>query len=207
VPAAPFTIGILVFDDVEELDFIGPLEVFGVAKQNGAPLKTILVAKDHSELKAHYGLTFKPEATFASCPPLDLLIVPGGPGARGRVRHDGRTLDFIKAQKGEVASVCTGALILAAAHLLDGKRATTHRNRLDLLAEYTAVHVDREARLVFDGRIATSAGITAGIDLALAIVARHWGVQLVEKVAAVLEWDEAGEWNAALVAADLPSSR
>ena len=205
--AATFTIGILVFDDVEELDFIGPLEVFGVARENGAPLKTVLIGASHVEVKARYGLTFKPEATFASCPPLDFLIVPGGPGARGHVRHDGRTLDFIKAHKGEVASVCTGALILAAAHLLDGKRATTHRNRLDLLAAYSAVQVDRESRLVFDGRIATSAGITAGIDLALAIVARHWGVPLAEKVASVLEWDEAGEWNAALVASDLPSSR
>ncbi len=204
---ASFTVGILVFDDVEELDFIGPLEVFGVAKENGAPLKTVLVAKDHADVRARYGLTFKPEATFSSCPPLDLLIVPGGPGARGHVRHDGNTLDFIKAQSGEVASVCTGALILAAAHLLDGKRATTHRNRLDLLAEYTAVHVDRESRLVFDGRIATSAGITAGIDLSLAILARHWGIQLAEKVASVLEWDEAGEWNPAMVAAGLPSAR
>jgi transcriptional regulator GlxA family with amidase domain len=73
-----------------------------------------------------------------------------------------------------------------------------------MLAEYGAVHVERESRLVFDGRIATSAGITAGIDLSLAIVARHWGLALAEKVAAVLEWDDAGEWNAGLAAADLP---
>jgi transcriptional regulator GlxA family with amidase domain len=205
--APQFTIGILVFDDVEELDFIGPLEVFGVAKENGAPLKTLLVGKNHAEMRAHFGLTFKPEVTFASCPKLDLLIVPGGPGARGHVRHDGNTLEFIKRQEGEVASVCTGALILAAAHLLDDKRATTHRNRLDLLAEYGAVHVERDSRLVFDGRIATSAGITAGIDLALALVARHWGLPLAEKVASVLEWDEAGEWNAAVLAAGLPLGR
>src|SRR3954469_12226283 len=92
----PFTIGILVFHDVEELDFIGPLEVFGVARENGAPLKTVLVGKNHAEMRAHFGLTFKPDVTFASCPPLDLLMVPGGPGARGHVRHDGNTLEFLK---------------------------------------------------------------------------------------------------------------
>jgi transcriptional regulator GlxA family with amidase domain len=203
----PFAIGILVFDDVEELDFIGPLEVFGIARENGAPLKTVLVGKHHADVRARFGLTFKPEVTFASCPPLDLLVVPGGPGARGPVRHDGNTLEFIKRQTGEVASVCTGALILAAAHLLDDKRATTHRNRLDMLAEYSSVRVERESRLVFDGRIATSAGITAGIDLALAIVARHWGLALAEQVATVLEWDQAGEWNTALAAAGLPLVR
>jgi transcriptional regulator GlxA family with amidase domain len=205
--SVPFTIGILVFDDVEELDFIGPVEVFGIARENGPPLKTLLVGRNHAEMRAHFWLMFKPEVTFASCPALDLLVVPGHPGARGHVRHDGQTLEFIKRQMGEVASVRTGALILAAAHLLDDKRATTHRNRLDMLAEYGAVHVQRDSRLVFDGRIATSAGITAGIDLALAIVARHWGLPLAEKAAAVLEWDDAGEWNTALAASDLPLGR
>jgi transcriptional regulator GlxA family with amidase domain len=99
-----------------------------------------------------------------------------------------------------------GALILAA-HLLDDKRPTTHRNRLDMLAEYGAVHVERDSRLVFDGRVATSVGITAGIDLALAIVARHWGLTMAEKVAGVLEWDEAGEWSTALAGAGLPSGQ
>ncbi len=199
------TIGILVFDDVEELDFVGPLEVFGIAKQQGVSLKTVLVGKTHVEVRAHYGLVLKPEATFASCPPLDLLIVPGGPGARGHVRHDGHTLDFVKRQEGEIASVCTGSLILAAAHVLDGKKATTHRDRLDLLSAYGAVQVQRDTRMVFDGRVATSAGITAGIDLALAIVGRRWGLEMAEKVASVLEWDKAGEWKAAFLATGLPS--
>lgn len=191
-------IGILVFDDVEELDFVGALEVFGMAREMGAPCRTVLVAKNHAEIRARYGLCLKPEATFASSPPLDLLIVPGGPGARGPVRHDGNTLEFIRKQKGEIASVCTGSLILAAAHLLDGKRATTHRNRLDLLSEHPAIVVERNARFVFDGRIATSAGITAGIDLSLAIVERQWGRELAEKVAANLEWEQAGQWQSVL---------
>ena len=194
-----FTIGILVFDNVEELDFIGPLEVFGIAKEQGAPCKTVLVAKSHGEVSAHYGLRFHPEATLASCPPLDLLIVPGGPGARGPARHDGAIIEFIRKQTGMVASVCTGALILASARLLDGKRATTHRNRLDMLAEYAGVEVDGKNRVIFEGRVATSAGITAGIDLSLAIVAREWGLEMAEKVATFLEWDRAGEWQEALV--------
>ncbi|HWR15260.1 MAG TPA: DJ-1/PfpI family protein [Terriglobales bacterium] len=194
-----FTIGILVFDDVEELDFVGPMEVFGIAAKHGAPCKAVLVAKTHAEVRAHFGLTFKPDATFASCPPLDLLIVPGGPGARGPVRHDGATLEFVRKQPGEVASVCTGALILAASHVLDGKRATTHRSRVELLREYNAITVDADARVIFDGRIATSAGITAGIDLALAIVQRHWGEELSGRVAETLEWDRAGQWKTARV--------
>src|SRR4051812_41629751 len=141
----PFTIGILVFDDVEELDFTGPLEVFGIAKASGAPCRTVLVAKHHTEVRAHFGLTFRPEATFASCPALDLLIVPGGPGARGPVRHDSATIEFIRKHTGELASVCTGALILAAAKVLEGKRATTHRNRLEMLSEYPEIHVERQA--------------------------------------------------------------
>jgi transcriptional regulator GlxA family with amidase domain len=191
----PFTIGILVFDDVEELDFIGPLEVFGIARDNGAPCKTTLVAKTHAEIRAHYGLTFRPECTFANCVALDLLIVPGGPGARGPARHDGATIEFIRKQAGEVASVCTGALILASAGLLSGVRATTHRNRLEMLREYPGVEVDANQRVIFEGRIATAAGITAGIDLSLAIVARHWGEELADKVCKFLEWDRAGEWR------------
>jgi transcriptional regulator GlxA family with amidase domain len=191
----PFSIGILVFDDVEELDFIGPLEVFGIARDQGAPCKTVLVAKTHAEIRAHYGLTFRPEATLTTGPPLDLLIVPGGPGARGPARHDAATIEFIRRQSGEVASVCTGSLILASAGLLSGKRATTHRNRLDMLREYPGVEVDPNQRVIYEGRIATSAGITAGIDLALTIVARHWGEDLAEKVSQFLEWDRAGEWR------------
>lgn len=194
-----FTIGILVFDDVEELDFAGPLEVFGIARDQGASCRTVLVAKNHAEVKAHYGLTFRPEATFSLCPSLDLLIVPGGPGARGPVRHDGATIEFIRRQSGEVASVCTGALILASTGLLNGKRATTHRNRLDMLRQYPGVQVEDSQRVIFDGRVATAAGITAGIDLSLAIVARQWGEEMARKVASFLEWDRAGEWQSAVI--------
>jgi transcriptional regulator GlxA family with amidase domain len=179
---------------------VGPLEVFGIARDQGAPCRTILVSKSHTELKAHYGLNFRPEATFASCPPLDLLIVPGGPGARGTARHDSAIIEFIRQQSGEIASVCTGALILASAKLLEGKRATTHRNRLDMLAQYPGVQVDGNKRVIFDGRVATAAGITAGIDLSLAIVAKHWGHELAVKVAEFLEWDKAGEWQSSLSA-------
>jgi transcriptional regulator GlxA family with amidase domain len=189
-----FTIGILVFDDVEELDFIGPLEVFGIARDNGAPCRTMLVAKTHVEIRAHYGLTFRPEATFSNCPLLDLLIVPGGPGARGPARHDAATIEFIRRQAGQVASVCTGSLILASAGLLNGVRATTHRNRLDMLREYPGIQVDPNQRVIFEGRLATAAGITAGIDLSLAIISRQWGDELADKVCKFLEWDRAGEW-------------
>ena len=189
------TIGILVFDDVEELDFVGPLEVFGQAQQLGAPCRVLLVASDARELRCRYGLRVRPEANLAACPQLDLLVVPGGPGARTHARANPAILAFIRQQPGAVASVCTGALILAAAGVLTGHRATTHWSALDLLRATAGVQVEAGVRMVFDGRIATSAGVSAGIDLALALVGRWWGRELAREVAHRMAWEGAGHWQ------------
>ena len=189
------TIGILVFDDVEELDFVGPLEVFGQAQQLGAPCRVLLVASDAREIHCRYGLRLRPEANLAACPQLDLLVVPGGPGARTHARANPAILAFIRQQPGAVASVCTGALILAAAGVLTGHRATTHWSALDLLRATADVQVEAGVRMVFDGRIATSAGVSAGIDLALALVGRRWGGELAREVAKRIEWEGVGQWS------------
>ncbi len=188
-------IGILVFDDVEELDFAGPLEVFGMAARLGAECTTLLVAAHQGEIRGSYGLRFLPSYTLDSCPSLDLLIVPGGYGARTHARKDPVILDFLRRRTGPTASVCTGALILASAGLLHGHVATTHHSAVELLAEHEGVEVRRGARLTMDEQIFTSAGITAGIDLALALVARMFGDELAEQVCTRLEWDHAGEWR------------
>src|SRR5215470_18203733 len=107
------TIGILLFDDVEELDFAGPYEVFGMAARFGAECRALLIAD--APVRCRYGLRVLPDCSMASAPPLDLLVVPGGLGARTHARENPAILDFIRAQRGFVASVCTGALILAAA--------------------------------------------------------------------------------------------
>jgi len=182
------TIGILLFDDVEELDFAGPYEVFGMAARFGAECRTLLVAP--SQVRCRYGLRVLPDVSFSDAPPLDLLIVPGGLGARTHARADRAILDFVRRQEGMVASVCTGALILAAAGLLDGLSATTHHASLHLLREYAGVDVREGVRFVMHDRIATSEGITAGIDLSLALVSRFFGESLAASLAENLAWTQ-----------------
>jgi transcriptional regulator GlxA family with amidase domain len=193
------TVGILVFEDVEELDFVGPLEVFGMAAGLGASCRTVVVAEEMPPIRCRHGLRVVPDCTMDQCPALEVLIVPGGLGARTHARQNERILHFVREQKGMVASVCTGALILAAAGILDGLVATTHHASLDLLRQRDAVIVRDAVRFVIGERIATSAGVSAGIDLALAIVTRTWGEGVSEKVAANLEWHST-EWRSAQVA-------
>src|SRR5438105_4408003 len=124
------TIGILVFDEVEELDFVGPLEVFGMAARFGADCETLVIAHQPEYVR---WLQVVPDCILQEAPALDLLIVPGGLGARTHVRENPQILEFVRRQRGTVVSVCTGALILAAAGMLDGLSATTHHSPLDLL--------------------------------------------------------------------------
>ncbi len=165
-------VAILVFDEVEELDFVGPLEVFGVTnrlKPDAMPAFTIGASGE--EIRGVNGLTVKPLHSFQTTPGFDILVVPGGRGARREMANP-ETLAFVKraAHSCElVASVCTGSLILAAAGLLDGKRATTHWAALDELRQFPGVHVDHQ-RFIRQGSIVTSSGISAGIDMALHLV-------------------------------------
>ncbi|HKR66471.1 MAG TPA: GNAT family N-acetyltransferase [Thermoanaerobaculia bacterium] len=180
--------GILVFDDVEELDFAGPFEVFGMANRFGASCSLALVAATRDPVRCRYGLRVVPDLTFDDARDLDLLIVPGGLGARTHARNDARVLDFVRAQRGFIASVCTGAIVLAAAGVLDALSATTHHASLELLREFPAIAVIEGARFVMHERVATSAGVSAGIDLALALVERMWGAQISRDVAKNMEW-------------------
>lgn len=183
-------IGILLFDDVEELDFAGPLEVFGVAARIAGGIEVCTVSKDGSRVRCRYGLRVSPEYSFTACPPLDLLIVPGGKGAREHARSDEDTLGFVRehATRSPVASVCTGALILAAAGLLNNRTATTHWSALDLLRAYPTVRVVENVRFVYDDDIATSAGVSAGIDLSLAIVEKRFGQDVANEVGHTIEY-------------------
>jgi transcriptional regulator GlxA family with amidase domain len=184
-------VGILVFKDVEELDFVGPLEVFGIASRLVESMTVLTVSKEGQPLKARYGLQVQPDYSFANCPSLDLLIVPGGKGAREYARYDKEILNFVAthASNHAIASVCTGAIVLAEAGILSGKRATTHHSSIDALRQYANVHVVENARFVFEGDIATSAGISAGIDLALELVRRHLGDKIADQVEEIMEYD------------------
>src|SRR5579864_8480631 len=148
-------IGILIFDEVEELDFVGPLEVFGMAQQFGANCETLVTAEEMKPVRCRHGLVVVPDHAFPECPILDVLIVPGGLGARTHARQNANILNFVRRQQGLVASVCTGALILAAAGVLDGITATTHHSSLDLLREYKRIQVKENVRFVIGERVAT----------------------------------------------------
>jgi cyclohexyl-isocyanide hydratase len=180
-------IGILVFEDVEELDFVGPLEVFGVASELGADCRTAIISERLDSICCRHGLRIQPERTLDDVNGLDVLIVPGGPGARLGAAKNPRILRFIQEQRGLIASVCTGAFVLAAAGVLKGRPATTHHEYFDPLAKQ-GIDIRRNERFLLDDRVATAAGITAGIDLALALVARFWNENLAARVAENLEW-------------------
>lgn len=178
------TVGILIFDDVEVLDFCGPFEVFSVARLAGEMddahrlFQVLTVAEEPRTIRCRGGLLVRPHATTGDCPPLDILVVPGGMGTR-RERHNTGLLQWIAAQNARTeltASVCTGAFLLAEAGLLAGRRATTHwAYSQDLARRYPDVRVDAEPIHVRDGNVVTSAGVTAGIDLALALVEEDIG--------------------------------
>jgi transcriptional regulator GlxA family with amidase domain len=186
----PVRVGILVFDEVEELDFVGPLEVFGQTSQLVVGIEIIVVSKDGLPVRCRYGLTVQPDRNFDTCPTLDLLIVPGGKGAREHARYDPAILSFVRshASRNSIASVCTGALILAEAGLLKGHTATTHWSAFGLLRQYPEVEVKEGVRFVRDRGVSTSAGISAGIDLALAIVNDSYGEKMATEVARHMEY-------------------
>jgi cyclohexyl-isocyanide hydratase len=184
--------GILVFPNVQQLDLTGPYEVFASWPQ----AQVRLIWKSLDPLVSATKLVLAPDATFATCPELDVLIVPGGAGINALLT-DEETLAFIRRQAERarfVASVCTGALVLGAAGLLKGKRATTHWASHDLLKVFGAIPV-RE-RVVRDGRLMTGGGVTAGIDFALTLLAEVAGAEVAEAVELSLEYAPAPPFNA-----------
>ena len=191
---ATITIGILVFEEAEELDFVGPYEVFGMAAEFGESSQTVVIGESMEAVRCAHGLRVLPDCTIENAPHLDLLIVPGGRGARLHARNNPKILEFVRQQKGTVASVCTGAMVLAAAGVLNGMEATTHCAHYDQLREFKQVQVREGVRFVMHDRIATSAGVTAGIDLSLAFIAQFFGETVAERIARNLEW-ESTHWK------------
>jgi transcriptional regulator GlxA family with amidase domain len=192
------SVGIVLFDDVEVLDFCGPFEVFSVTRigpgeppQRAGPYRVHLVAETDREVLTVGGMRVLPQGTFEACPVLDVLVVPGGWGTRAQLGNE-TMLRFLREQSARVSlitSVCTGSLLLAKAGLLEGRRATSHWQVLDLMAEmFPGVAVERSLHVVEDGEIITSAGISAGIDMALRVVARQLGEQVARETARQMEY-------------------
>jgi len=181
--------GFLIFDDVEDMDLVGPWEIFGIwSKYYNGP-QTFTVSATTNEVKTFYGLTLQPHFDYAHCPQLDYLVVPGGQGTRKEVNNE-RLISFIKNQAPrcqQILSVCTGAFLLQAADLLQHKEATTHWASIDRLRQFPDVKVMRQ-RYTRDGNIWTSAGISAGVDLALAFIAEIAGPEVAGKVQLYAEY-------------------
>jgi transcriptional regulator GlxA family with amidase domain len=183
------------FDDVDTLDFCGPLEVFSITGQRATgpvPFTVTTVAERRQPpITTRSGLSVTPYYTYRNVLQADILIVPGGTGARHE-RTNPATLDFIQRQAEQaelIVSVCTGALLLGAAGLLDGLKATTHHSAFDELAEAAPLcTIVRDQRYVDNGRIITSAGITAGIDTALHVVQRLLGAATAQETARHMEY-------------------
>jgi transcriptional regulator GlxA family with amidase domain len=199
-PAQPRNVGILIFPDVEILDFCGPFEVFASATlpaqtEGGAEtrlFKVFTVAERPEIITCRGGLLVQPNHTLEDHPPLDLVVVPGGYGTE-REQENPVVLDWIARQRGTGAlttSVCTGAFLLGAAGLLHGLRATTHWSTIEgLRTHLPTTDVLADARVVDEGEIITSAGVSAGIDMALHVVRRLHGDEAARRTARDMEYD------------------
>lgn len=188
----------LIFPGVELLDFCGPYEVLSACRldesrrrEEPSPFAVTLAAETLDPVACANGPRFLPDTTLAQCPKPDVLLVPGGMGVRTQIDNV-PLLDWIAAVGGQVetlAGVCTGSMLLGKAGMLDGKRATTHFASLPWMREmFPTVAVDDAHHVVADGRILTSAGISAGIDLAFRIVAQYHGQAVAQATARHMEY-------------------
>jgi cyclohexyl-isocyanide hydratase len=177
--------GMLVFPNMTQLDLTGPYEV--LSRLPGA--ETVLLWKNLEPVRTEHGLTILPMASFSSCPRLDLVLVPGG-GGINPLLEDAEVLAFLRRIAAEarwVVGVCTGSLVLGAAGLLRGRRATSHWMSRDLLRQFGAEPV--AARVVADGKLVTGGGVTAGIDVALTVAAEIAGRPAAEAIQLAIEYD------------------
>ena len=185
---------IMLFDDVEVLDFAGPFEVFSITNElnNYKLLNVYTVALAKNPIISNNGLSINPDYNLAEAPKPDLVIIPGGYGARKMLRQPD-VITWIRENSftaEKVMSVCTGAFLLAKAGLLEGLKATTHFQVLDTLAELAPnTEIIRNERFVDNGKILTSAGVSAGIDMSLYVVELLYGKEEANKTAKYIEYE------------------
>ncbi|SFP37733.1 cyclohexyl-isocyanide hydratase [Mesorhizobium sp. NFR06] len=199
-----FNVGFVIFPGITQLDFTGPFEVLSrlaTPASMSSPSKfpqaaTYVAAKTMAPVASDRGLALMPNRTFEDCPLLDLICVPGGAGVVDALA-DAETVDFIRRQAANaryVTSVCVGAFLLGAAGLLQGRRATTHWAYTGLLPLVGAMH--EKGRIVRDGNVFTSAGVTAGIDFAFSIIAEIAGPDAAKAIQLSIEYDPAPPFDA-----------
>ena len=200
---ADFNVGFVIFPGITQLDFTGPFEVLSrlstppslTAPSKYPQAKTHVIAKNMTPVVSDRGLGILPTCTFESCPPLNLICVPGGGGVAAAL-VDAETIDFIRRQGGHaeyLTSVCMGAFLLGAAGLLKGRRAATHWAYVDLLPLVGARH--EKGRVVRDGNVITSGGVSAGIDFGFTVIAELAGPAVAQAIQLGIEYDPAPPFN------------
>jgi cyclohexyl-isocyanide hydratase len=188
-----FNVGFVLFPDVTQLDLTGPLQVLARLPQS----TTHIVAKSMAAVPSDCGLGLVPTHTFANCPPLDLICIPGGVNGVIGAIGDQETVEFVRRQAAGakyVTSVCTGAFVLGVAGLLNGRRATTHWAYTELLGLVGAKY--QKARIVKDGNLITAGGVTSGIDFGLSVVAEIAGETTAQAIQLGIEYDPAPPFDA-----------
>jgi transcriptional regulator GlxA family with amidase domain len=200
-------LGILIFDDAEELDFVGPWEVFTMANEVAVrekiepPFDPLMIAQRSAPVRCRKGMIVTPHAATADCGKLDILLIPGGQGTRREVSNT-VLLEWIAETAAGcqwVTSVCTGALLLAAAGPARGKRVTTHWGFVEQLrARGEVAEVLERVRYVRDGNLVTAAGVSAGIDMALWLVGQIRDPDFARKVQRAMQYDPAPPYSAAV---------
>ena len=195
----PVTVGFLLFDDVEELDFVGPWEVFGGLFKFAPELgRAVLIAERAGPIVCNKGMRVIAEHGFEDAPPLDVVLVPGGQGTRREVSNP-RLIEWLRtvgARCSWVTSVCTGTLLLHEAGFARGRRVTTHWSFVKQLAERGDVTVLDGPRYVRDGNLVTAAGVSAGIDMALWLVGQIWTPDTARNVKKYIQYDPAPPYGA-----------
>jgi transcriptional regulator GlxA family with amidase domain len=193
------TIGILVFDDLEELDAIGPWEVFTSAAMLRDDVRVVTIGERGDTIRCAKGLRIQPDHALADAPELDVVLVPGGQGTRREVENP-VLIDWLRRVAPRCSwqtSVCTGALLLCEAGFARGKRVTTHWGYIETLRKrYPDTEVLENRRYVRDGQLVTAAGISAGIDMALWLVGQLWDVETARQTQRVIEYDPAPPYAA-----------
>ncbi|RKL65187.1 AraC family transcriptional regulator [Salipaludibacillus neizhouensis] len=191
-----WTVGILLFDEIEVLDFAGPFEVFSVTKYEDFTTRAFIVStisETGEMIHARNGLKVQPDYSFENAPSFDIVVVPGGPGARETQIHNRRVIEWITSQMTNVhimTSVCTGAFLLAKAGLLNGKTATTHWFSYDRFEnKFPKVTLQRNVKFVDQGNIVTSGGVSAGINMSFHIVNRLLGKEIASNTARGMEYE------------------
>jgi transcriptional regulator GlxA family with amidase domain len=191
-------VGIVIYEEVEVLDFCGPFEVFSVTRvseerrrDEPSPFLPLLIAEHSNPVTATGGMQLLPHHSMSDCPPLDIVVVPGGWGFRHHMKNVAlqQWLRARAAQAETVTAVCTGSLLLSSAGLLDGLRATTHWRFLETMRDsFPEISVQFDKHFVQDGRVLTSAGISAGIDMSLKVVEQYFGEAIARATARHMEY-------------------